>query len=71
MLTYHKPTNNTALQRFVFRYTNGEYGHFLCFLAAEFEFGIHFPPARLDLAVQEVGIFSFLQKINKRILSES
>ena len=46
------------------QYTIDEYDHFLCFLAAESE-------KRLDLAVQEVEIFAFLEKIEKNILSKS
>ena len=36
-------------------------------LAAESEFDIRFSPSRLDLAVQEVGIFAFVKKIEKKI----
>ena len=50
------------------KYTIDEYDHFLCFLAAESDFDIRFYPSRLDLAVQEVDIFAFLQKIEKKAL---
>ena len=48
----------TVLQKIFLKYTIDEYDHFLCFLAAVFD--IPFSPSRLDLAVQEVGIFEFL-----------
>ena len=39
----------------------------MSFLAAESEFDIRFSPSRLDLAVQEVEIFAFLQNIEKKL----
>ena len=39
------------------KYTIDEYDHFLCFLAAESNSDIRFPPSRLDFAVHEVTIF--------------
>ena len=43
---------------------------FYLLLAAQSEFDIRFPPSGLDYAVQEVEIFAFLQKIEKRIFEQ-
>ena len=63
--------DNTALQNFFLKYTNDEYDHFLCFLAAESGYDIRFASSRLDLAVLELWILAFLLKSEKNILSAS
>ena len=44
---------------------------FYVFLAAESEFDIRFSSSRLAFPEQEVEIFAFLQKIEKKNLSKS
>ena len=44
---------------------------FYVFLTAESKFDICFSPSRLDFAAQEVEIFAFLYKAEKKILSKS
>ena len=62
--------NNTALQKKILKYTNDEYDHFLCFLAAESESDIRFASSRLDLAVPELWIFAFLLKSEKKFRAQ-
>ena len=49
--------NDSALQKNILKYPNDEYDHSLCFLAAESDSDIRFPPSRLDFAAHEVTIF--------------
>ena len=51
----------------ILKYTNDEYDHSLCFLAAESEYDICFASSRLDLDVPELWIFAFLLKSKKKI----
>ena len=53
-------------KKIILKYTNYEYDHFLCFLAAESESDIRFASSRLDLAVPELWIFAFLLKSEKK-----
>ena len=64
-------TNYTALQKKILKYTNDEYDHFLCFLAAESEYDIRFASSCLDLSVPELWIFAFLLKSKRKISSAS
>ena len=57
--------NNTALQKKILKYGIDEYDHFLCFLAANSDSDIRFPPPRLDFAAHEVTIFRKQWKIKK------
>ena len=51
------------------KYKIDEYDHFLCFLAAESESDIRFASSRLDFALLELWIFTFLLKSEKEISS--